>query len=217
MAANTQWTYRMETRPGDRHTSIHIETVPQVVAQRRPVSFVPAHQTQYPPTPYISYVPLPGHGGYAHAQMPDLFPIDLSRPGMTTTRTTLLCDPIPAFTIISVRDISNYVLCIVETGPSAMTTADLAEFLQHFVQSQLPSFTALSPAVQYSVKDNFIRRNGLDGRARWARFANGTPRFGAPTGLDLLLGNTMLWTLDPDIFGVWVATVDIPRQRYALR
>jgi len=124
-----------------------------------------------------------------------------------------LSDPIPPSTTISVQDASGYVLCKVRTGSSVLSTADFAQFLQYLVRAPLPTYTDLSSTVQQSVKDHFISRHGSQGHARWDRFVSGTPRFGFPTGLDLLLGNVMLWTLDPDIRDVWVATVDVPKPR----
>jgi len=145
--------------------------------------------------------------------MPDLFPIDLSQLGPSSAHMMRLSDPIPPSTTISVQDASGYVLCKVRTGSSVLSTADFAQFLQYLVRAPLPTYTDLSSTVQQSVKDHFISRHGSQGHARWDRFVSGTPRFGFPTGLDLLLGNVMLWTLDPDIRDVWVATVDVPKPR----
>ncbi|KAJ7249756.1 hypothetical protein B0H12DRAFT_1121628, partial [Mycena haematopus] len=215
MAAYSQWVYRAETRPGADHTTIHIQNVPQTVAQRRTRSLASTYQSQCPPTPRIPYLTLPGQPNYFRVQMPDLFPIDLSQVGLSSVHMALLSDPIPPFTTISVRDTSNYVLCNVKTGSSAMTTADFVQFLQHLVCTPLPldSYRNLSPSARESAKVNFISRHGAQGHDRWARFVSGSPRFGVPTGLDLLLGNIRLWMLDPDILGGWVATVDVPRPR----
>ncbi|KAF8168961.1 hypothetical protein K438DRAFT_1855931 [Mycena galopus ATCC 62051] len=216
--ANPQWTYRVATKSGDDHTTVYIQNVPQTVIQRLVTSLAcrSPYQNPCPPTPRIPYLTLPEQPGYLRLQMPDLFPIDLSQVGLSSVHMALLSDPIPAFTTISARDASNYVLCNVKTGSSAMTTADVAQFLQHFVCSPLPydSYRDLSPSAREATKTNFVHRQGAKGHDRWARFVSGAPRFGVPTGFDLLLGNIRLWMLDPDILGTWVATVDVPRSRY---
>ncbi|KAF7337408.1 hypothetical protein MSAN_02267200 [Mycena sanguinolenta] len=214
MAANSQWTYRIGTGPAGDHTMIHIQTVPQSVVQRRTASVQSTRQC--PPTPRIPYLALPGQPGCFRFQMPDLFPIDLSQNGLSSVHMALLSDFIPPFTTISIRDTSNYVLCNVKTGSSAMTTADLVQFLQHVVCAPLPSdsYRNMSPSARESAKVNFISRNGAQGHDRWGRFVSGSPRFGVPTGLDLLVGKIRLWMLDPDNLGGWVATVDAPQPRY---
>lgn len=130
-------------------------------------------------------------------------------------RMRLLSDSIPPFTTISVRDASNVVLCKVNTGSSVMTIADFAQFLQYLVRTGLPAHASLSPSTQQWAKVHFLSRYGSTGRAMWERYVKGTPRFGGPSGLDLLLGNIMLWMLDSDIHGVWGATVDVPRAQYS--
>ncbi|KAJ7465367.1 hypothetical protein B0H11DRAFT_2049682 [Mycena galericulata] len=168
-----------------------------------------------PPAPRIPLVNLPGHPFYLRPLTPEsLFPINLSQLGLSSVQTNLLSDLLPAFTTISVHDASNRVLCSIQTGSDVMTTADFAEFLQHLVRNPLPSYADLSPVVRESVKLNFISRHGWQGHEQWDRFVRGTPRFGVPTGLDLLLGNTVLWMLDLDARGVWIATVDVPRAAY---
>ncbi|KAJ6558763.1 hypothetical protein DFH09DRAFT_1365018 [Mycena vulgaris] len=167
---------------------------------------------QCPPAPRIPYLPLPGYPiPYRRPRTPDLFPIALSQPGLFPVQASRLSVSIPAFTMISVRDTSNQMLCNVKTGSAILTTADFVQFLQYFVCTRLASYAGLSPVVQQSVEVNFVHRHGGNARAVWERFVHGTPRFGGPTGLDILLGNTILWLLDMDTSGVWIATVDIPR------
>jgi len=214
MTTNSQWAYRATTGPSGHHTIIHIQTVPQTVVQRRPASLASVYQSQCPPAPRIPYVPLPGQPVYSCPQLPDLFPIDLSQLELSSAHMNRLSDSISPSTTISVQNASGYILCKVRTGSSIMSTADFVQFLQHLVHAPLPTYTDLSPSVQQSVKDHFISRHGSQGHARWDRFVSGTPRFGFPTGLDLLLGNAMLWTLHLDIRGVWVATLDVPKPRY---
>ncbi|KAF7341500.1 hypothetical protein MVEN_01887500 [Mycena venus] len=213
MTGNSQWSYRAATTPGSLHTTIHIQTMPHALAQRRSAALAP-YQAKCPPTPRIPFLPLPGQVIYSRPQIPALFPIDLSQVGLSSVHMALLSDTIPPFTMISVQAAAGYVLCKVKTGSSVMSTADFVQFLQYLVRTALPPYSDLSPTVQQSVKDHFISRHGSHGPARWARFVSGTPRFGFPTGHDILLGNVMLWTLDPDPLGVWVATVDVPRPRY---
>lgn len=162
-----------------------------------------------PPAPRIPYLPLPGQSVAIRRQIPPLFPIDLKL-GLSSVHTTLLTDHIPPFTTISVRDLTDYVLCNVSTGSSALTTAEFTQFLLHFVRSSLPSCTMLSPAIATSAKAHFLSRHG---RENWRAAANGTTHrdLGAPTGLDLLLGHTLLWSLHPSPWGLWIATVDIPK------
>ncbi|KAJ7198178.1 hypothetical protein GGX14DRAFT_470440 [Mycena pura] len=162
-----------------------------------------------PPAPRISYLPLPGQSVARRPRIPPLFPINLEL-GISSVHTTLLTDPIPPFTTISVRDLAGSVLCNISTGPFALTSAEFAEFLHHFVRSSLPSRGNLAPRVLKSVQAHFLSRHGPNGRETWQRY-NETTRFGAPTGLDLLLGHTLLWSLHPDPWGVWVATVDVAK------
>ncbi|KAJ7137015.1 hypothetical protein C8R44DRAFT_768249 [Mycena epipterygia] len=169
-----------------------------------------------PPTPHIPFRPLPGYPINYDPHTPDLFPILLSQPGLSSVQTSQLSDLIPAFTTISVRDTSNRVLCNVKTGSMIMATTDFVQFLQHFVCHGLPSYASLSPPVQQSVEVNFVYRHGAHGHDMWDRFVRGIPRFGGPTGLDLILGNTVLWLLDFDVSGVWIAIVDVPRSPYSL-
>ncbi|KAJ6550428.1 hypothetical protein DFH09DRAFT_613376 [Mycena vulgaris] len=210
MAANTQWTYTVTHSPGDARTTIAIQTVPAYVTRRPQAPIQSA--CQCPPAPRIPYLPLPGYLiQYPRPRTPDLFPIALSQPGLSPVQANRLTVSLPAFTTISVRDTSNQVLCNVKTGSAIMTTSDLVQFLQYFVCTRLASYAELSPVVQQSVEVNFVHRHGGNARAVWERFVQGTPRFGSPTGLDILLGNTILWLLDMDSSGIWIATVDIPR------
>ncbi|KAJ7465364.1 hypothetical protein B0H11DRAFT_2049668 [Mycena galericulata] len=218
MAANPQWSYvRLPTLSVSR---VYRDTSRTVIICRcatpySELSTLLTRSSQCPPTPRIPFVNLPGHPFYLRPLAPEpLFPINLSQPGLSSVQANLLSDLLPAFTTISVRDASNQVLCSIQTGSDVMTTADFAEFLQHLVRSPLPSYAGLSPVVRESVKVHFISRHGWRGHEQWDRFARGTPRFGIPAGLDLLLGNTVLWMLDLDARGVWIATVDVPRAMY---
>ncbi|KAJ7745557.1 hypothetical protein DFH07DRAFT_833457 [Mycena maculata] len=214
MATNTQWRYCHHSSTNQYSDSEPLQ--PRSVAQWRHRSI--RSPSQYPPTPRIPYLMLPDQPAPTHfpSITPDLFPINLLWRGLSPLHASLLSDSIPAFTTISVRDASNQILCNMETGPCVLTTADFTEFLQYMVCSPLPSYADLSPIVRESVKVNFLYRSAGQGREQWERFALGTPRFGGPTGRDLLLGNTLLWTLDPDLCGVWIATVDVPRVPYQL-
>ncbi|KAJ7644981.1 hypothetical protein FB45DRAFT_1116967 [Roridomyces roridus] len=114
---------------------------------------------QYPPTPRLPCVDLPPEGPVAEfpggVQMMRrrsptlLFPIDLEKPGLSSTSTMILTDRIPAMTNISVRNIENRVLCEVNIGSAAgMNTADFVEFLQHLAQKTLDSYSDISPPTQ---------------------------------------------------------------------
>ncbi|KAJ7137035.1 hypothetical protein C8R44DRAFT_768349, partial [Mycena epipterygia] len=196
---------------------------PNTIGLSRRATLAPSMQTlrlilppQCPPTPRIPCRPLPGYPINCNPHTPDLFPISLSQPGLSSVQTSQLSDLIPAFTTISVCDTSNCVLCSVKTSSVIMTTADFVQFLQHFVCHGLPSYASLSPPVQQSVEVNFVYRHGAHGHDMWNRFVRGIPRFGGPTGLDLILGNTILWLLDVDASGMWIATVDVPRSPYSM-
>lgn len=200
-----------DPRPGS-HTIRFSRTATFTPSTYPPGSSFPP---QCPPTPRIPCRPLPGYPIHSNPHTADLFPILLSQPGLSPAQTSRLSDLIPAFTTVSIRDTSNRVLCSVNTGSFIMTTADFVHFLKHFVCRGLPSYASLSPPVQQSVEVNFVYRHGAHGREMWDRFVRGIPRFGGPTGLDLILGNTVLWLLDLDVSGVWIATVDVPRSPYS--
>ncbi|KAJ7198170.1 hypothetical protein GGX14DRAFT_573731 [Mycena pura] len=208
MAARAAWTYRVVNHQDDVSPSLMIQTVPHSVAQR--VTLSGSFQHKCPPAPRISSRPLPGQPGLFRSQVPPLFPIDL-KAALSAGQNALLSDLIPAFKTISLRDLTNNIICNITTGPTTLTTAEFVQFVQYLVGNPLPSYAELAPAVRNSVRSYFIFRQGAKGRAIWQRFANGTPRFGAPRGLDLLLGHTILWTLHPDPCGVWIATVDVPK------
>ncbi|KAJ7493009.1 hypothetical protein B0H11DRAFT_2006879 [Mycena galericulata] len=244
MAASPQWSYRASDSRDAHRTTLSIQSVvrahevsTRMSPDQNPCSrdtsrtvimcrfdlflrYLPDSRTTIevlicPPAPRIPLVNLPGHPFYSRPLTPEsLFPINLSQLGLSSVQTNLLSDLLPAFTTISVHDASNRVLCSIQTGSDVMTTSDFAEFLQHLVRNPLPSYADLSPVVRESVKLNFISRHGWQGHEQWDRFVRGTPRFGVPTGLDLLLGNTVLWMLDLDARGVWIATVDVPRAAY---
>ncbi|KAJ7642088.1 hypothetical protein FB45DRAFT_1054419 [Roridomyces roridus] len=197
------WSYTTMAsyEPGACRTVLTIQTVPPAASM----------QIQCPPTPRIPYLELaPGISDYLKdvrsvRQLPPtpLFPVDLEQPGLSSVHTTLLTDHIPASTTITVCDIENRVLCEVNTGSACtgMTTADFTEFLQYLVQTRLTSYSDLSVVVQESVRRCFLRRGrSLQG------YQESSFR-----GADLLLGNTLLWTLGMDHRRVWVATVDRPR------
>ncbi|KAJ7182396.1 hypothetical protein C8R43DRAFT_4779 [Mycena crocata] len=164
---------------------------------------------RYPPTPRLPVIPLPGQAIYSAREDP-LFPINLRSTQLSSHQKNLLSDPIPALTTISVQDMDRRVLCNVNTGSYAMTSADFAQFLQFLVLSPLPSYSGLSSVVQHSVEEHFHSTWGPQAFDRWQRFVAGTPRFGSPTGLDLLLGRSALSMLDTDFFGSRMALVDYP-------
>ncbi|KAJ7082047.1 hypothetical protein B0H15DRAFT_853352 [Mycena belliarum] len=210
MSFHGHWTYTTTYTSSDAPTTITIQTVPAYVTARG------AQALQYvqpvPGAPRISCVALPGiHPTAYRPPTPDLFPIALASPPLSHPHASRLCAVVPAWTSISVRDPANQVLVTLKTGAVALSTADVVQFLQHFVAAPLSPYAGLSPVVQESVGIHFMSRHGAHGRAVWQRFADGTPRFGSPTGEDLLLGRTVLWFLDADIGGGWIAIVDVPR------
>ncbi|KAJ6458338.1 hypothetical protein C8R47DRAFT_1227083 [Mycena vitilis] len=175
------------------------------------MSVLPGEDLTCPPAPRIPFIPLPGPR-YVRLQIPDLFPIELSRSELPAFQFLSLFELIPPSTTIVVEDISRYVLFKVNTGRTSMTTADFVEFLQFLSKSGLPSYTGLSPNTQRLVGQHFISRHALHGHARWYAFANGRMDLGVPTGEDLLLGRMSLLTFGPDERNKLVATVDVPRQ-----
>ncbi|KAJ7604483.1 hypothetical protein FB45DRAFT_1043723 [Roridomyces roridus] len=219
------WSYMTSYRPGGSRTILTIQTAcikPIHVTRRRLASRGRDAKSdayfdriiQCPPAPRIPFIDLPldvpdhllNDVQPAHEIQPQpLFPIDLEQfAGLSSVHTTLLTDHISAFTTIFVCNIQNEVLCEVNTGLAfrGMTTANFVEFLQHLVDRPLTSYTDLSPAVQESV-----RRHDVQRRLESAWTGSYEPFHGA----DLLLGNTVLWTLGMDYRGMWVATVDRPR------
>ncbi|KAJ6611969.1 hypothetical protein B0H10DRAFT_334535 [Mycena sp. CBHHK59/15] len=164
-----------------------------------------------PTRPHMPYISLPGHPAYTHPPTPDLFPIDLTQDGLLPVHATLLSDEIPLHTV-SVFTSNSHLLFYVKTGSWTMTTADFVLFMQRLVQHTLPPYSTFPPNVQQYTGAYFISRHGSQGFTRWERFVAGHPRFGAPTGVDLLLGNTALYGIDSQLNGVWVATLHTPLQ-----
>ncbi|KAJ7150611.1 hypothetical protein C8R46DRAFT_1123749 [Mycena filopes] len=223
---NTKWTYRSTTRPGDDRTTIQILTVPQGVVRRGLAALGSAYQVlgtilsavfgclisrclfQMPGAPHIQYVPLPGTS-YFRPQIPSLFPIDLTHTGVSSAHLASLCEALPAFTTVCVRDGPGRVFCNVQTPSSAMTTADFVEFLQHLVGSALPAYHELSPTARHDVKEHFVV--GARRRDAWVRYRHGqSPLSCFPRGHDLFLGHTFLWMLVPEMGGGWSALVHPP-------
>ncbi|KAJ7642092.1 hypothetical protein FB45DRAFT_365413 [Roridomyces roridus] len=223
--SHSNWSYTASYEPGASRTVLTIQTVPRHVQRRgpptvasmqvsnytvtTPISYHPG-KIQCPPAPRIPYLDLaPCISDYlledvrSVRQLPPtpLFPVDLEHPGLSSVHTTLLTDHIPALTTISVRDVKNRVLCEVNTGSACpgMTTADFTEFLQYLVQTRLTSYSDLSGVVHASGRPCFLGRGRALGYQEPFR------------GADLLLGNTLLWTLGMDHRRAWVATVDRPR------
>ncbi|KAJ7636354.1 hypothetical protein FB45DRAFT_906432 [Roridomyces roridus] len=212
MPNQSQWTYTVAQRPGSYLTVLKVQTVPEHV-QRRLYPSLRTRQLRYPPTPRIPYLNLPENQSHFFFHIPDanptaanLFPIDLSHPGpLSRMQKSRLTDHIPKFTPISIRNIRNKVLCQIETGACPMHTVDFVEFLQHLVHAPLETYDSLSQPVRESVRRYFLQRcAGNFGRCPGLN----------PSGVDLLLGNTVLWTLDTDSQGFWVATVDLPRTSF---
>ncbi|KAJ7486854.1 hypothetical protein FB451DRAFT_1228190, partial [Mycena latifolia] len=147
MASNARWTYRTEHNSGNDRTPAYVtarcfQAPTQYTPQVPRLNHSDAQsliRSQCPPTPRIPFLPLPGYPIQYRPRTPDLFPIDLSQPGLSPAEATRLCASLPARTTISVRDIANQVLCNVKTGAVPMTTADLVQFLQHFVGTPLAS------------------------------------------------------------------------------
>ncbi|KAJ7663228.1 hypothetical protein DFH06DRAFT_1471225 [Mycena polygramma] len=213
MAANTQWTYSMSASRGDDLTTIQINSVPQFIAQRGPVKYY----NQCPPTPYIQYVPLPPQTS-VQLQIPDIFPIDLSRRELPPLQMLSMYEPILPYTTIRVEDVARRGLFKVRTGATAMTYADFVQFLQFLYHSQLPSCASLAPNARLHVGAHFVSRHGSHGQRRWYAFANGAMDLGIPTGEDLLEGKRNLWMLALNQDNALVATVDpLPRQAYQSR
>ncbi|KAJ7279687.1 hypothetical protein C8J57DRAFT_136508 [Mycena rebaudengoi] len=173
---------------------------PQLVSPRRLV---------YPPTPYISSIPLPGHPHYRRAPTPDLYPIDLTT-NLSSSHAHHLSDVIPPFTTIAVHTASQHLLFHVKTGSYALTSAEFVHFMQHFVRTPLVPPTNLSANAKRAVKEHFMSRRGMYGHEEWRRYGNGDRRFTCPTGMDLLLGNTMMWSVGFDMHSTWTALVHTP-------
>ncbi|KAJ7029436.1 hypothetical protein C8F04DRAFT_1116361 [Mycena alexandri] len=233
MTANTKWTYvreplyacdccpnsrinqRATTRPGDDRTTIQILTVPQEVVRRGLAALASPYQNQIPPTPRIPYLPLPSPGqNYFCRQLPPpLFPIDLLQTRISSAHVANLREPLTAFTTITVHDAPGHVFCDVKTAAAVITTADFVEFLQHFVASALPPYQDLSPAVQHDIQEHFVGESAQRHDA-WLRYIRGNPRLSCfPRGHDLLIGNTLLWMLVPEMGGGWSAMVHPPPPR----
>ncbi|KAJ7718452.1 hypothetical protein B0H16DRAFT_1897651 [Mycena metata] len=215
MTANIKWTFRATTRPGDDRTTIQILTVPQKVVRRGLAALASPYQHQIPPTPHIPYLPLPSPGrNYFRRQLPPpLFPIDLLQTGISSTHMANLQEPLAAFTTVAVHDAQGRVFCDVKTAATVMTTADFVEFLQHFAASALPQYQYLSPAAQYDIRKHFVGESAHRHDA-WVRYIRGNPRLSCfPRGHDLLMGNTLLWMLVPEMRGGWSAMVHPPPPR----
>ncbi|KAJ6612002.1 hypothetical protein B0H10DRAFT_335355 [Mycena sp. CBHHK59/15] len=206
---STNWSY---TADHDRNgtMTLTMRSAPQSVTGRPQV--LSYHQIVYPPTPHMPYISLPGHPTYIRPPTPDLFPIDLTQNGLLPVHATLLSDEIPPSTTVSVFASNHHLLFYVKTGSWSLTTADFVLFMQHLVQHELPPYNTLPPNVQQYTGAYFMSRHGSQGFPRWERFVAGHPRFGVPTGVDLLLGNTSLYGLDSHLNGVWVATLYTPPQ-----
>ncbi|KAJ7438175.1 hypothetical protein FB451DRAFT_1304234 [Mycena latifolia] len=169
MTSNARWTYRTEHNSGGNRTVRELGILPPVQNLTRFSSQTIAIQTvapiqytqqvarlnhsdtqclmrsQCPPTPRIPFLPLPGYPIQYRPRTPDLFPIDLSQPGLFPAQATRLLHLAPS-------PHHNLLLCNVKTGAVPMTTADLVQFLQHFVGTPLASYAELSPVVQHSVR-----------------------------------------------------------------
>ncbi|KAJ7082050.1 hypothetical protein B0H15DRAFT_932776 [Mycena belliarum] len=210
MSFHGRWTYTATHTSDDNPTIITIQTVPAYVTARRALAL--QYEQLMPATPRIACVALPGlYPAPYRPRTPDLFPIDLFQSVPSSSLENRMCTVVPAWTSVSVRDPENQVLVTIKTGAVALSTADIVLFLQHFVAAPLSPHAGLSPVVRESVEMHFISRCGAHGLEVWERYARGTPRFGCPTGQDLLLGRTVLWYLDVDIGGSWTAIVDVPR------
>ncbi|KAJ7657295.1 hypothetical protein DFH06DRAFT_1197893 [Mycena polygramma] len=212
MSPITQWTYSMTVSRADDLVDIEIQTVPQVIAQRRRIEG-PAYQwhSQCPGAPRISCVPLPGHADL-RLQTPNLFPINLSQRELPPLQTLYLSEHIPPYTIILVEDPFHNVLFRVKTAYTAMTAADFVNFLQFLYQSELPMYTRMLPSAHQSGRTRFISRHALNERATSRAFAAGTRSLDVQTGKDLLREKTNLWMLGPNADNSLVAMVDVPRE-----
>ncbi|KAF7291361.1 hypothetical protein MIND_01280600 [Mycena indigotica] len=192
------WSYHVvssSTRP----PLVIIDAVPRQISQRRlPESAFRSRTFVLPPAPCPPYLSLPCSPRssidpfmlqLSQSSIDSLFPINLLPPSpflLSSYQHQLLTDVIPAHTTVNVDNCSSS-LFEVMLGSSALTTAEFATFLNFLARSK-------------------ISRESYAGGAAYLGFC-------PPTGTgatDLLLGNTVLWTLHPNPRDVWTATVDTP-------
>ncbi|KAF7312808.1 hypothetical protein MKEN_00964200 [Mycena kentingensis (nom. inval.)] len=206
------WSFYVGPAARGSHKRLTIDGVPLYVSRREARRY-PAQSYQLPPAPCPPYIPLPGTSTTSGAMYapgrsrpaPPLFPIDLAATTtsavLTPYQTELLTDTIPAHTTVHIYDLaSRAVLFEVCTDATPLLTADVAAFLHFLAGAPLPCQWLELPAA--------AREHGV---ARM-RMRGGGAHSG-PTGLDLLLGRTQLWSLQTyaERGGTWGATVDVVR------
>lgn len=177
------------------------------------------HRSQPPRMPRQRYIPLPSETPPISPPPPNpLFPIDLTQEIGAWTLEQLSTMPIPPCVMIHIHDPTTHIGDI-QAHQGVQTARSIVQYVQSILRAPLTYsvYQGLSEEMKTEVRRTFFKRwnSNLDPWRRsrgciWEAFTRGEGT--GPNGIDLLLGKTVVWGINPDpISWKWVLYVAEPQ------